>query len=105
MGSKGKYYLLLLLSYFYLAERIFAVFLNQIHIMNQHRSQELSSLPLLSLGSLSKDDGCYGYGYATKQEYHWLKRKNNRVHVQHEFLAFLCRTPQNNNVKSPNFRF
>ena len=28
------------------------------------------------------------------------------LHVQHEFFrAFLCRTPQNNNVKSPNFRF
>ena len=57
MGSKGEYYLLLLLSYFYLTERIFAVFLNQIQIMNQPRSQELSSLPPLSLGSLSKDDG------------------------------------------------
>ena len=57
------------------------------------------------LGSFSKDDG-YGYGNVTKQEYYWLKKeKCSSCTCNTNFRAFLCRTPQNNNVKSPNFRF
>ena len=58
-----------------------------------------------TLGSFSKDDG-YGYGNATKQEYYWLKKeKCSCCTCNTNFRAFRCRTPQNNNVKSPNFRF
>ena len=58
-----------------------------------------------TLGSLSKDDG-YGYGNATKQEYYWLKEdKYTCCTCNTHFRAFFCRTPQNNNLKSPNFRF
>ena len=58
-----------------------------------------------STWSFSKDDG-YGYGNATKQEYYWLqKEKCSCCTCNTNFRAFLCRTPQNNNVKSPNIRF
>ena len=60
---------------------------------------------VIIIGSFSKDDG-YGYGNATKQEYYWLKKeKCSCCACNTNFGAFLCRTPQNNNVKSPNFRF
>lgn len=62
-------------------------------------------LPRPIIGSLSKDDA-YGYGNASKQEYYWLKEeKYTCCTCNTNFRAFLCRTPQNNNVKSPNFRF
>ena len=51
--------------------------------------------------SSSKDDG-----YGTKQEYYRLKKeKCSCCTCNTNFRAFLCRTPQNNNEKSPNFRF
>ena len=57
------------------------------------------------IGSLSKDDG-YGYDKATKQEYYWLKKeKYSCCTCSTNFRAFLRRTPQNNDVTSPNFRF
>ena len=62
-------------------------------------------LPRPIIGSLSKDDA-YNYGNASKQEYYWLKEeKYTCCTCNTNFRAFLCRTPQNNNVKSPNFRF
>ena len=62
-------------------------------------------LPRPIIGSLSKDDA-HSYGNASKQEYYWLKEeKYTCCTCNTNFRAFLCRTPQNNNVKSPNFRF
>ena len=52
-----------------------------------------------------KYDG-YDNDNATKQEYDWLREEKCLCSMcSMNFSAFLCRTPQNNNVKSPNFRF
>ena len=50
------------------------------------------------LRRLSKDD--------TKQDYYWLKEeKYTCCSCNTNFRAFLYRTSQNNDVKSPNFRY
>ena len=54
-------------------------------------------------GSSSEDAG-YGSDKITKQEYHWLNRKNNRA-ARIFVPLFAVLTPKNNSVKSPRFGF
>ena len=69
------------------------------------RSEVCTATNRDKIGSLNKDAG-YGYGNATKQECYWLKKeKYSCCTCNTNFRAFFCRTSQNNNVKSPNFRF
>ena len=81
---------------------IYALLTNNIIVLWRCRSR---SRRRFLKGILSKDDG-YGYGNATKKEYDWLKKeKYSCCTCSTNFRAFLCRTPKNINVKSPNFRF
>ena len=69
--------------------------------MQQKRQCKLQEI----IGSLSKHHA-YGNLNATKQEHDRLKEgKESCCTCSTHFSAFLCRTPKNNNVKSPNLRF